>query len=141
MPIDLIDVGARARPVCGDDAERLAWDIEARGLRQPIEVAKQASGPRGLRYRLVSGAHRLEAFRRLRRETIPAVIITGKAAALRRDELLENLVRRDLTALERAASLAGMKAVYLEENPDARRGGDRKSTDFTGKNQTAKLAV
>lgn len=135
IPVAAIDDSNRARPVTGFVAEQLAWDIEARGLRQPIEVAATRPGEGiGAEYRLVSGGHRLAAFKRLNRETIPAFVVTGDPLVLRRDELLENLARNELSALERAQFLAELKRVYQALHPDAKNGGDRTTE------QSAKLA-
>lgn len=134
IPVAMIQDNGRARPVTPAVAEQLAQDIEARGLRTPIEVAilKNASG-----YRLVSGGHRLAAFRILERETIPAVVVQGNALELRRDELLENLARNELSMLERAQFLAELKRVYQELHPEAKHGGNRKGD---AQDQVAKLA-
>jgi ParB family chromosome partitioning protein len=136
IPIALIDEDDRVRPVSKGVAEQLAWDIEARGLRQPVEVSAKKGG----RWRLVSGGHRLVAHRILGRETISAVVVTGKALELRRDELLENLARNELSKLERAQFLAEMKRVYQALHPEAKHGGDRKGAEFKGENQDANLA-
>ena len=123
VPIAAIDDSARARPVTAAVAEQLARDIGERGLRQPIEVTAVGKG----RWRLIFGAHRLAACRLLRWETIPAVEVKGSAPELRRDELLENLARNELSKLERAQSLAELKEVFQQLNPETRAGGDRRS--------------
>lgn len=136
IPVPSIRDDSRARPVTPAVAEQLARDIAARGLRTPVEVARAAGGA----YRLVSGGHRLAAFRVLGRDTIPAVVVRGSALELRRDELLENLARNELSMLERAQFLAELKRVYQEIHPAAKNGGDRKSIDFKKENQSANLA-
>lgn len=127
IPIKQIDATGRSRPVSPAVAAQLAEDIAQRGLRQPIEVAETDAG-----WRLVSGGHRLEAHNILGVEKIDAVAVAGNTLELRRDELMENLARSELTALERAVSLADLKGIYQELNPGARHGGDRtKEQDAT----------
>lgn len=133
LALDLIEVGPRARPVREAKVAALVLDIQERGLRQPIEV----DAPRKGRFQLVSGAHRLEACRRLGWETIPAVTLRASANERERDELMENLARADLTALERAQYLATLRGLSLElfQFP-ARMAGDEsagsKSSELVG---------
>ncbi|TCS62555.1 ParB/RepB/Spo0J family partition protein [Varunaivibrio sulfuroxidans] len=122
IDIDSIEVKNRLRPVTLSAVKGLAEDIAQRGLRQPIEVAAQSGGNK---YRLVAGAHRLEACKSAGLTEIAAVVIVGPAAALRRHEILENITRNDLSKLERAQFLAELKRLYQVENPHARHGGDR----------------
>jgi len=117
-----IDDGNRVRPINEEVVSRLAESINERGLRQPIEVAGQI---RGKKYRLVTGGHRLAAHRLLGIETIATVILEGSELELRRDELLENLERSELSKLERAQFLAALRRVFQELNPEAKHGGDR----------------
>lgn len=112
-----IVVGPRLRPFTERAVAAIAPSIARDGVRQPIEVAKA-----GKRWKLVSGLHRLEASRLAGRETIPAVVVKGNAAQLRRMELSENLTRNDLSALERCQFTAEMKRLFLAENPAAARG-------------------
>lgn len=127
-----IDVRDRLRPADQASVEALARDIDRRGLRVPIEVAGQLRGDK--KYRLVSGLHRITAFKALGLEAIPAFVVSGNALELRRDELLENLTRNELSKLERAQFVADLKRVYLELNPEAAHGGDRRSDDFQDAN-------
>ncbi|MBP5857256.1 ParB N-terminal domain-containing protein [Marivibrio halodurans] len=127
-----IDVRDRLRPADQASVEALARDIDRRGLRVPIEVAGQLRGDK--KYRLVSGLHRITAFQSLGREDIPAFIVSGNLLELRRDELLENLTRNELSKLERAQFVADLKRVYLELHPEAAHGGDRRSDDFQDAN-------
>ena len=88
------------------DAEllELAGSIEQHGLLQPIVVKAVAGG-----YLLVAGQRRLEAFRRLGRTRIPALLTTGRPDEL---ALIENLQRSDLDPLDEAAALAALKQRY-----------------------------
>ena len=103
---------------------RLADNIEEVGLLNPITVRPSKDGKRFL---LVCGGHRLAAFEELKRETIPAFVRQLTDEQARQVEAQENLVREDLTVLDRALHLATEKAIYEVRNPVAKRGGDRKS--------------
>lgn len=132
IPVAEIDTAGRIRPATAAMVEQLARDITARKLRLPVEVAKTEKG-----WRLVSGLHRLEACRLLGWTAIPAIVVKGTSATLRRDEYLENLIRNELTVLERCQVTAALKQQFLEENPEAGHGGDRRSAD---REQGASLA-
>lgn len=120
-----IDTKGRMRPADQEAVERLAADINDRGLRSPIEVAAKAKGG----YRLVAGFHRYTVYQLLGQDEIECFVRKGNLTELRRDELLENLARKELSALEYAQFTAELKRVYMELT-GARNGGDRKSTDF-----------
>lgn len=122
-----IDFGTRLREPDPAAVEALKNDIDERGLRSPIEVTK-----RGGKYKLVAGGHRLSAAKALGWETIPAFVITGNAVNLRRDELLENLTKAELSYLERAVFVHELRVIWEDENPDiaSKHGGDRVSAAF-----------
>jgi ParB family chromosome partitioning protein len=72
---------------------------------------------------LISGLHRLEAVRALGRDEILARLIdvTGVQAAM--VEIDENLVRLELTALQRAEHIQRRKELYEAMHPEAKHGG------------------
>ncbi|MEN2979957.1 ParB/RepB/Spo0J family partition protein [Tistrella bauzanensis] len=119
-----IDVPAdRARDFSEAGAEALAHIIAAQGLQHPIRV--RASGDR---YTLIAGLHRLRAFERLGQETIPAILSgAGTEDEARLEEVLENLGRNELAALDRCHHLYELKQVYERMYPQSGHGGDRKS--------------
>jgi ParB family chromosome partitioning protein len=127
-PVAGILVADRVREPDPAVVKALVADIAARGLRQPIEVAaRKGEQP----WRLVSGAHRLAAMVSLGRETIPAFAVKGNLQELRRDELLENLQRSELSMLERARFMAELRDLWMALHPEARHGGDRRSEEFS----------
>jgi ParB family chromosome partitioning protein len=79
----------------------LAESINRIGLINPITVLEQADTAD---YILVTGLHRLEAFRHLKPDSIPVFILPASTAETeaRMMEISENLHRLELTALERA---------------------------------------
>lgn len=109
----------------------LVESIGAIGLLNPITVKPQPESQvtgRSEGFTLIAGMHRLEACKQLGWETIPAVVLTVEPTVRDIAEIDENIVRNELTALERAEQLLKRKLLYEALYPDApRHGGDRKS--------------
>lgn len=103
------------RPV--RDVEALADSIQRIGLLNPITVTPEL--------RLVTGRNRVEAFKRLGRSRIPANVVTLDKLHLELAEIDENLVRNELTALERGEQLARRKRIYEALHPETKQGGSR----------------
>jgi len=96
------------RSVLGDaDLAELADSIRAHGLVQPIVVRQQ-----GDRYQLIAGQRRLAAARRLGWTSIPARILEVEDRQMAEIAIVENLQRRDLDALEKAASFKQYLATW-----------------------------
>jgi len=114
-----IQVRDRLRTEDRDWVEGLAHSIAERGLQHPIQVT--AADKRGKR-QLVAGLHRVQAFRLLERERIPAIEFRGTKLERRLAEIDENLFNRPLSALDRAAFLAERKSVYEALNPETKNG-------------------
>lgn len=120
-----IDVPAGRRKVDPDWVAALAADIDGQGLRIPILVVEA-----GKRFRLIAGAHRLGAAKLLKWKSIPADVKPADAfadeAALRLAEIAENLMRRELSALDRALDVAAWREIY-EQAQGAVKPGRKKS--------------
>lgn len=103
MPIGLDEIylSDNRRPVDMATVKRLAESIDKIGLRHPITVRRRGEG-----YALVAGRHRMEAFRYLKREHIPAIIATFSGVDARLWEIAENLHRKELTVQERSDHIA-----------------------------------
>lgn len=92
-----IEVGKRLRPVGSEKVGLLSWSIALQGLLQPLVVATNGKG-----YRLVTGAHRLEAVKSLGWETVQAVVLPdGDRLLIELAEIDENLMRADLHFIEK----------------------------------------
>ena len=139
LPVALEQIRERDRLRTLDEAavEQLMESIGARDLDTPIivrpfalvdpaDIARWGPETPGL-YMLVAGAHRVEACRRLGRSHIPAFVRELSPQAARIVEIDENLVRADLTALDRAAFLSARKELYEQQHPESRRGGDQRT--------------
>ena len=128
VPLDLIDATDRLREVNEAYAQVLAHAFQGPGgQRTPIEIVR-----RGERYRLVYGAHRFRAAEINGQAEIKAIATDASDAELRLREIDENLIRHELTALDRARFLAERKRLYEALNPAARHGGDRPGRGLRG---------
>jgi hypothetical protein len=116
IPIPNIKVENRLRPLNAEKVAELAESIAQVGLLQPIGVRPDGT--------LVYGYHRLEACKQLGWTEIPAVVVDGDDLHAELAEISENLIRNELTLLERAEHLARMRAVYEQLYPNARGVGD-----------------
>lgn len=119
IPLADIDIpDDRARDLDATWAEALGAIIAAQGLTNPVTV-RQVDG----RYRLVTGLHRLEAIRQLGWETITARVSTARDDdEARLEEVMENLGRAELNALDRCHHLYDLKQVYERLHPETKNG-------------------
>jgi ParB family chromosome partitioning protein len=94
--------------VLGDaDLAELADSLREHGLVQPIVVRA-----RGDRYQLIAGQRRLAAARKLGWERVPARVLEVEDRQMAEIAIVENLQRRDLDALEKAASFKQYLATW-----------------------------
>jgi ParB/RepB/Spo0J family partition protein len=96
IPVNLIDVGHRYRQPSEADVDQLAKSIKQDGLLAPISVRAD-----GGRFRLVTGAIRLAAVRKLGALEIVAVVVEGTEEDFEIAELVENLERLHLNRDQR----------------------------------------
>lgn len=125
IPLDLIDVEDRLRPADPAWVEAIASSFTDVGQMEPVELRPhpQAEG----RYLLTLGLHRLRAAEQLGWEEIDAEIRVRDANEARLAEIDENLMRRELGALDRAIFLAERKRVWEAMYPQTAKGGDQKA--------------
>lgn len=138
IEIAAIDVVDRLRLVDRAYVEMIAASISETYLHQPIAVASTPGA--GNRYVLVDGENRLEAFKLLGRQTIPARIRDLTEVERRKHEIHANLIRNELNALDRVRFVGELADIFTAENADARNGGDRKSKKWREKNQLLNLS-
>ncbi len=137
-----IAVPERLRLTDEDYVAALAASIADKGQMQATLVALN---PRrnGQPYVLIAGAHRLAACAALGIEVACSILRwRGKSLVdfdieCRLREIDDNLMRYELSALDRAVFLYERKKIYEEMYPHTRHGGDRKSVDFHKENQMA----
>lgn len=103
LPITITDIDMLdgRREVNQASVKKLAESIDKIGLRHPITVREK-----GDRYILVAGRHRIEAFKKLGRDHIPASIVKMTNDDARLWEIAENLHRAELSKLERDENVA-----------------------------------
>jgi len=121
VSVNSIRIGRRLRPL--GDISSLVESIREVGLLSPISVTRDKC--------LISGLHRLEAFRALGRKYIPAFIVPISPQEAKIAEIDENLARNDLSLLERAEHLYRRKQIYEGMHPERRHGGNR-GNQYTG---------
>ena len=121
IPLDQISFADRARDLDPMWVEALAAMIRSQGLILPITVRHTGEG-----YRLVSGMHRFEAFRLLGVEEIPCLVSTADSDdEARLEEVMENLGRQELKALDRCRHLSELKKVWERMYPETSNGGNK----------------
>lgn len=134
IDVDDVIVGDRLRAVDTARVEEIAHSMDQVGGQiAPIEVAPADEAGK---YRLISGAHRLEAVRLLNRRPgmprkVTAVVFTGSADDARMREIDENLIRHDLTPYDRAAFLAERAAIWKRAHGETRGGARSKSANLS----------
>jgi len=102
LSLDDIDVPSGRRAVNRETVKTLAESIKRIGLRQPISVTSPVKN----RYRLITGAHRLEAVRANGDHMILSSVMDVSELDARLWEISENLHRADLSKLERSEQVA-----------------------------------
>ena len=109
LPVTIVDPNPwQPRTVLGDaDLAELADSLREHGLVQPIVVRA-----RGDRYQLIAGQRRLAAARKLGWERVPARVLEVNDRQMAEIAIVENLQRRDLDALEKAASFKHYLATW-----------------------------
>lgn len=113
IPVDQIDASNRLRPVDPVWAAALGGAMAAEGQRTPIEVCRL---PGQTRYTLVCGGHRHAGAEIAFITHLRAEIVSSDAAERKLREVSENLLRRDLSPLDRAAAIAQLVALYKVRN-------------------------
>ena len=138
--IELGAIGIKAdrpRALRPDAVEELMASMKINGLLQPIVLRPaETTG-----YWLVAGLHRLEAARKLQWESIAATIFDGMDAdQAELAEIDENLIRADLSPIERGLHVARRKELYERRHPETRKGATgvgRKKSQIATSNEQA----
>lgn len=120
---DIVVPADRARDFDESNAQALAALILSQGLFHPIRVRLD-----GGKYHLVSGLHRLRAFEINGAKRIPATVSGADSDdAARLEEVMENLGRGELIALDRCHHLYELKVIHDAAHPNAVKGGRPRS--------------
>jgi ParB-like chromosome segregation protein Spo0J len=124
LPVAGIEVGHLRRPVSETQVADLIDSVSRLGLLQPLVVTTA--------HKLVAGRHRLEAVRRLGWDVVPAVVVELSDLQARLATLDENLVRNDLSRLERFEHLVQRAELVAALGQRKRVGRPRKSDTVSG---------
>ncbi|MFC5423329.1 ParB/RepB/Spo0J family partition protein [Bosea eneae] len=146
IDIGAIEIEDRLRLVDRDIVEAIAASFAEgatpadpyAGQKQPIAVSVRDDGTNGVV--LVDGEHRLEAAKLLGWDRIKVIVRRQTAGERRKHEIHANLIRAELTILDRNVFIGRLAEIHEAQNADARNGGDRKSKKWREKNQLANLA-
>ena len=128
--LDGITVGPRLRKLDRKKVSALAKSMEAIGLQQPISVWA-AAGDNTI---LVAGAHRYAAAEKLKLDQIDCIFITLDDLRRQLWEIDENLIRADLTELERADH-AAKRAAVVRKQTELAKSAKTKSSERADKGQ------
>ena len=114
------------RELIPEYVRELADSISAVGLLNPITIDRDQA--------LISGLHRLEAAKLLGWAEIECTVSNLEGLLVELAEVDENVVRKDLSAMEFSDLLLRRKRIYEALHPEIRHGGDRKSEKIKTKN-------
>jgi hypothetical protein len=114
---DVQVISKRHRELDVHKVERLAASMAKIGLRTPITV-RRIEKNLDTKIFLAAGRYRLEAAKKLGWEYIDAFVMKGTKADARVWQLMENLYRVDLTALERAEHVTELVHSALEDGKE-----------------------
>ena len=108
-----IEVGERKRAINSRKVSALVQSIEAIGLQTPITVYDL---PEDGKFALIAGLHRLEAVKQLGHDAVAAFIMQASTADREIWEIDENLIRAELTEIERSQHLKRRKEIFDAKN-------------------------
>lgn len=123
-----IERGDRLRAVDPLRVSALVNSIAELGLRTPITVARAQSDGEDC-FRLVAGAHRLEAVAQSGQDYIDAFIMDGDADDAALWEIDENFARAELTDAQRADHHVRREEILKRKGLVSTHGGKRKQDD------------
>ena len=124
LPLDLIELRDRLRPISEADMMAVAASFAERGQDQPV-LCRPSPTQMGY-YRLVAGGHRFCAARYLGWTGINVIVRTMTDEEATLAEIDENLIRRELTILDRAIALKQRKEAYEKAHPETAHGKAKK---------------
>ena len=107
--VDDIKVINRLRKTDEGKVEEISQSIETIGLLHPIHVAKQDD-----KFILLSGSHRLGAYKLLERTTIPAVVRENDDLINQLVEVSENLCSKKLNAIQEAQNIVLREQILIK---------------------------
>jgi ParB family transcriptional regulator, chromosome partitioning protein len=131
--VNAIEVIGRRRPLQEDKLRAIAASMDFIGLQTPITVET-----RNKRVILISGSYRLSAAKRLAWRTIPCITLYRGKIHARMWQIVENLYRVELTALERAELTDELRQLVRQQVGQVAPPGGHQPED-RGINKTAEI--
>lgn len=137
-----IKVGDNRREIDEANVANLMKSIREIGLINPITVTAGN--------KLIAGAHRLEACKRIGWEEIECNVAELDGLKAELAEIDENLIRHNLNHIDEGEQLLRKKEIYEMLYPETKAGGDRKSEkikrkklplDFTGQSSAEETSL
>jgi ParB-like chromosome segregation protein Spo0J len=117
LALDSIHLQAeRKRKLRPETVRELGESMGAQGQLQSIIVRPRAEGG----YWLVVGLHRVAAARKLKWKVLRATVLDLNTDQAELVEIDENLIRADLTPVERAMHMARRKELYEKAHPETK---------------------
>jgi N6-adenosine-specific RNA methylase IME4 len=116
MLVNAIVVGPNHRAAIETTVAEIAKSIDEIGLTNPISVRRMEGG----RPYLIAGRQRLEAHKKLKRETIRVIVFDDDDLKAKLRELDENLCRAELTPAEEDAAHHERKQTYEALHPETK---------------------
>jgi len=110
--INEIIIGDNRRSVNPERVKELAASIQEIGLLNPVTITEDK--------RLVAGLHRIEAYKLLGKTEIEATVVSLDELDAELAQIDENLIRNELTVLERAEQLKRRKEIYEAKYPESK---------------------
>lgn len=117
LPTDRIHRRDDARPINSANVEALASSIVDIGLINPIRVRANSDD-----WEVIAGGHRLEAHKSLGLVEIVCDVVEDNEEHAETARIDENVIRQELSAVDRARDLARRKELYLIAHPETERG-------------------
>lgn len=121
LPIELLHRRQDARPLNDAAISGLAESIEQIGLINPLRVRKLDPG---VGYEVIAGSHRFAACDLADLREIPCIIVTDDDLHAELAMIDENLMRAELSPVDRAKQTARRKAIYEQLHPETKHGGN-----------------
>jgi hypothetical protein len=125
MKINIDEIKIINRKRNAGDVSQLCASINEIGLLQPVTVTSD--------FKLIAGLHRITACKLLGWKDIEVNVVDYDSNLLSElAEIDENLIRNELTVLDKSIQTNRRKEIYEILHPETKHGGDRKSSCQVG---------
>ena len=133
IPVEKIKVVNPLRKIDENNVEGLITSIKEINLLHPVQLAKQ-----GDEYVLLSGNHRLQAYKRMDRTTIPSVVRENDELVNQLVSIEENIVSKKMNAIEEANAIIKREEILTKLGRKAVVGSNQYTEDLITNKELAK---